>query len=182
MAARTYTSPVGFDEILREWEAGRRAEREAQGDAKGKARSDAGRRTGRGSSAARSLAQWLERHPPKEQAGREKGYVSPQAERAERAAELRRMKPQAALDLHGLRAEQVIPALERFVSASRRAGLRKVLIIHGKGKHSQGEPVLQRLVRAYLERSLHTGAFGPADRAMGGSGATWAALREPKKP
>jgi DNA-nicking Smr family endonuclease len=91
------------------------------------------------------------------------------------------MKPEATLDLHGLRAEAVIPAVERFVSASRRSGLRKVLIIHGKGKHSQGEPVLQRLVRAYLERSPHAGAFGPADRAMGGSGATWAALREPKK-
>lgn len=152
---------MGFEEILREWEAGRPA-----------------RKAKRENASARALAEWLERHPPAAQPGRDDAHrQSP----AERAAELRRLKPEAELDLHGLRAEQVAPALERFVSASRRQGLRKVLIIHGKGRHSQGEPVLQRLVREYLERSPHAGAFGPADRSLGGRGAVWVALRAPRR-
>lgn len=151
---------MSFDETLREWEAGRPARRAKHENA-----------------ASRSLAEWLERHPPVPQAGREDAYApSP----AERAAELRRLQPEATLDLHGLRAEQVAAALERFLSASRREGLRKVLIIHGKGHHSQGEPVLQRLVRQHLERSPHAGAFGPADRSLGGTGAVWVALRPPR--
>lgn len=160
-APLTYTTRVSFDDILRQWEAGRPA-----------------RRAGRENPASRALDDWLERHPPSPEAGREDG-AGPSA--AERAAELRRLRPQAELDLHGLRAEEVEPALERFVSASRRQGLRKVLIIHGKGRHSQGEPVLHRLVRRYLERSPHAGAFGEADRTLGGSGAVWVVLRPPAR-
>jgi DNA-nicking Smr family endonuclease len=157
---------VGFDEILRDWEAGR-ARRAAEGERRAAARRDP---------AARSMEEWLERHPPQAQPGRDDGDGSSPAERA---AALRRLAPQATLDLHGMTAEEAAPALERFVSAARKAGLRKVLVIHGKGHHSQGEPVLQRLVREYLERSRHTGAFGAADRTMGGSGAVWVVLRTP---
>jgi dsDNA-specific endonuclease/ATPase MutS2 len=152
---------VSFSDTLREWEAARAA-----------------RGTRREDPAARALVEWLDRHPPAPEAGREDAYC-PSA--AERSAELCRLRPEATLDLHGLRAEEVSPALERFVSASRRQGLRKVLIIHGKGKHSQGEPVLRGLVRGYLERSPHTGAFGPADPRLGGSGAVWVTLR-PRPP
>ncbi len=152
---------MSFDEILRDWEAGRSARKARREDA-----------------CARSLAVWLERHPPTAAAEREEaGQPSP----AQRAAELRRLAPEAEIDLHGLRAEQVTPALERFISTSRRQGLRKVLVIHGKGTHSRGEPVLQRLVREYLERSPHAGAFGPADRSLGGRGAVWVALRPPRR-
>ena len=157
---------MSFDEILRDWEA-RKPPRKAKPDAP----------------AARALADWLERHPPAPEAGREAGREEAYGPSpAERAAELRRLKPEATLDLHGLRAEEVAPALERFLSASRRQGLRKVLIIHGKGKHSVGAPVLSGLVRGHLERSRHAGASGPADRSLGGSGAVWVALRPPARP
>ncbi len=158
-AALPYTTPMSFDDILREWEAGEPA-----------------RKARRDKPAARNFSDWLERHPPAPEAGREDAY-GPTA--AERAAELRRLRPEATLDLHGLRADEVEPALERFLSGSRRRGLRKVLVIHGKGRHSQGEPVLNRLVRRCLERSPHAGACGPADRTLGGSGAVWVALRPP---
>jgi DNA-nicking Smr family endonuclease len=152
---------VSFEDTRGRWQAGAPA-----------------RKAKRANPASRALADWLERHPPAPDAGREEpGGPSP----AERAAELRELRPEAELDLHGLRADEVGRALEGFLSASRRGGLRKVLIIHGKGKHSQGEPVLRRLVRAHLERSSHAGSFGQAERGLGGSGALWVILRPPAK-
>jgi DNA-nicking Smr family endonuclease len=87
-------------------------------------------------------------------------------------------EPQATLDLHGMTSLEAEQALEHFVLECRRRGLRKVLIVHGKGHHSQGEPVLLGVVRRYLEKSPYTGAFGSADRRHGGRGATWVAVRE----
>lgn len=87
-------------------------------------------------------------------------------------------EPQASLDLHGMTSREAEQALERFVLECRLRGLRKVLIVHGKGHHSQGEPVLQGVVRRYLEKSPYTGAFGPADRSHGGRGATWVVVRK----
>jgi DNA-nicking Smr family endonuclease len=99
--------------------------------------------------------------------------------RGDSEADVRRMnqEPQATLDLHGMNSREAEQALENFVFTCRRRGLRKVLIVHGKGHHSQGEPVLQGVVRRYLEKSPYTGAFGSADRKHGGRGATWVMVR-----
>ena len=98
--------------------------------------------------------------------------------RTDAAADARRLGVQAELDLHGLNGREAEQALERFVQDARRRGLRKILVIHGKGHHSQGEPVLQRVVRSFLEKCPYTGAFGPAGRKQGGRGATWVAVRD----
>jgi DNA-nicking Smr family endonuclease len=90
----------------------------------------------------------------------------------------RAQEPQASLDLHGMNSLEAEQALENFILECRRRGLRKVLIVHGKGHHSQGEPVLQGVVRRYLEKSPYTGAFGPGDRRHGGRGATWVVVRK----
>ena len=90
---------------------------------------------------------------------------------------LRNLEPQATLDLHGMNSHEAEQALDNFVLECRRSGLRKILVVHGKGHHSQGEPVLQAVVRRYLEKSPHTGAFGPAERRHGGRGATWVVVR-----
>jgi DNA-nicking Smr family endonuclease len=87
-------------------------------------------------------------------------------------------EPQATLDLHGMNSREAEQALENFLLLCRRRGLRKVLIVHGKGHHSRGEPVLRGVVRRYLEKSPYTGTFGPADRKYGGRGATWVVVRE----
>jgi DNA-nicking Smr family endonuclease len=68
-------------------------------------------------------------------------------------------------------------AVERFLRESRDRGLGKVLIIHGKGNHSAGGPVLASKVRQWLERSPLAGAFGPAEPRQGGAGATWVIVR-----
>jgi DNA-nicking Smr family endonuclease len=87
------------------------------------------------------------------------------------------LPPQAELDLHGLSGLEAERAIEAFVLEARGRGLSKVLLIHGKGNHSTGEPVLERVVRSFLEKCPHTGAFGKADRARGGRGATWVRIR-----
>ena len=76
--------------------------------------------------------------------------------------------------MNSLEAEE---AIDRFIREAKSRGLEKVLIVHGKGNHSLGEPVLKRVVRAFLEKCPLTGAFGVADRSEGGRGATWVLLR-----
>lgn len=93
------------------------------------------------------------------------------------AARLKAMAPQATLDLHGMTARDAERELARFLSASASRGLEKVLVIHGKGHHSQGVQVLGDLVRRVLEASPVAGRFGHPGRDAGGSGATWVILR-----
>jgi DNA-nicking Smr family endonuclease len=103
-------------------------------------------------------------------------------DRTDRQAESRRLaglKPQAVLDLHGMTAEEAESAITRFVDASARSGLEKVLVIHGKGLHSEGGvPVLKQTARRTLEADPLAGRFGEAAKADGGSGALWVMIRD----
>lgn len=89
------------------------------------------------------------------------------------------MQPEARLDLHGLHQDQARESLDRFITDCKARGLRKVLIIHGKGIHSHGsDPVLGELVRRFIEHDKRCGASGhPKTKAEGGSGATWVLLK-----
>jgi DNA-nicking Smr family endonuclease len=115
----------------------------------------------------------LERFPPDARAGHRE--AEPRAEDGRPADP--GFAPQAELDLHGLSGVQAEQAIEAFVRDARDRGLSKVLLIHGKGNHSPGQPVLERVVRNFLEKSPYTGAFGKADRRLGGRGATWVRIR-----
>ena len=95
-----------------------------------------------------------------------------------RASYIQSLPPQDSIDLHGMTQEEAWKALNDFVAAAKFKGLQKVLIIHGKGLHSAGsECVLSGLVKKFVEGDQRLGAFGPADKAHGGSGATWVAVR-----
>ncbi|MEP6873958.1 MAG: Smr/MutS family protein [Burkholderiales bacterium] len=79
---------------------------------------------------------------------------------------------QAQLDLHGLRREEAREQLNRFVHDARRAGLRCVRVIHGKGNGSPGrEPVLKRKVQTWLVQKKEVIAFTQARASDGGNGA-----------
>jgi len=146
---------MDFEEILERWEKSRKP-REAP-------------------KPGVDMGQALERFPPGpgEAAAREESAEPrPPAE-----GELRDAAPQAELDLHGMSALEAEEAIDRFIRDARSRGLSKVLLIHGKGHHSSGQPVLQRVVRDYLEKCPFTGAFGRAERARGGGGATWVRIR-----
>jgi len=120
----------------------------------------------------------LERYPP----GRQVREAREERSGGERAGSggirpLKELKSQAVLDLHGMSSLEAEEALDRFIRGARARGLAKVLIVHGKGLHSPGQPVLQRVVQNYLEKCPYTGAFGRAGRMEGGRGATWALIR-----
>lgn len=92
---------------------------------------------------------------------------------------LMNMQPEARIDLHGLHQDEAQMSLDRFITDCKARGLRKVLIIHGKGIHSHGsDPVLGELVRRFIEHDKRCGASGhPKTKAEGGSGATWVLLK-----
>lgn len=86
---------------------------------------------------------------------------------------------QAHLDLHGLSAVQAKEAFENFLSEAIISGKQAVLIIHGRGISSPGEPVLKNKVNEWLTRShwrKQVVAFTSAQSYDGGSGATYVLL------
>ena len=91
---------------------------------------------------------------------------------------LRTMKPEARIDLHGLTRDEAWNRLTAFVNDCIRHGLKKILIIHGKGNHSHGsDPVLGQMVRTFIEQNKNLGSSGHPDRSMGGTGATWVIIK-----
>lgn len=158
-----------------------RARRKAGAEAKtGKAR--------KAQDAHDSLAAWLDSHAVDDKDSRSAGRAAEDGRDADarsiqagREAETRRLaakRPEASLDLHGMRAEEAEAALVAFLEVSARKGLEKVLVITGKGIHSQGEPVLGKAARRAIEASPWAGRFGVADAASGGGGALWVILKK----
>ena len=91
---------------------------------------------------------------------------------------LRTMRPEARIDLHGLTRDEAWSRLSAFVNDCIRRGLKKILIIHGKGNHSHGsDPVLGPMVKTFIEQNKNLGTSGHPDRAMGGTGATWVIIK-----
>lgn len=90
---------------------------------------------------------------------------------------LRKMRPQAEIDLHGMTRLEAENALNVFFDSCKARGLKKVLIIHGKGNHSKEDAVLLPFVKAYLERQRYAGERGYSKRDDGGSGSTWVILK-----
>jgi DNA-nicking Smr family endonuclease len=88
---------------------------------------------------------------------------------------------QGQLDLHGMTQAQAKEAVERFLTDSRRAGKRCVLIIHGRGLHSQDEiPVLKQQLKGWLSQKRigqMVLAFATARPQDGGAGAIYVLLR-----
>jgi DNA-nicking Smr family endonuclease len=91
------------------------------------------------------------------------------------------MALQGHVDLHGLTRQEAKSALERFVLASRQAGKRCVLVVHGRGLHSKDQiPVLKTSVQLWLTRGRIARwvlAFSTARPHDGGSGAVYVLLR-----
>jgi len=91
---------------------------------------------------------------------------------------LRTMSPEARIDLHGLTRDEAWTKLDGFVNDCVRRGLKKILIVHGKGNHTHGsDPVLGPMVRTFIEQNKHLGTSGHPDRSMGGTGATWGIIK-----
>ena len=118
---------------------------------------------------------WLDTHGVQD---KDRTAHERQQHQQERATNYANLAIDETLDLHGLTQEESESALETFISNAKRHGSRKVLIIHGKGIHSQdGYGVLGRLVQNFIERDKRCGASGHPKNTEGATGATWVVLK-----
>ena len=88
---------------------------------------------------------------------------------------------QGHVDLHGLTRDEAKRSVDAFLRASRNAGKRCVLVVHGRGLHSKDQlPVLKEALRTWLSTARfarHVLAFATARPADGGAGAVYVLLR-----
>jgi DNA-nicking Smr family endonuclease len=88
---------------------------------------------------------------------------------------------QGRLDLHGMTQVEAKAAVDRFLTDSRRARKRCVLIVHGRGLHSQDDvPVLKEALKGWLSQKRlgqMVLAFASAKPQDGGTGAVYVLLR-----
>lgn len=181
---------MNFREILEDWErlSARPGGLDKAAEAEKRLRDEDSRVTtrapegGQSSKARDSLASWLDSHGVEDKDARDGGTVPEDGElRALQEAEARRLKakkPEARIDLHGMKAAEAEAALASFLEACARRGLEKVLVVTGKGIHSQGEPVLGKAARRVIEACPYAGRYGTADAASGGGGALWVILKK----
>ncbi len=152
-----------FEEILSQWEKQKKVKTSSAG------KQDEIREE--------TMDDWLEMYPPDRKLG-EKKEIPDRIIIHTRKKELARMDPQETLDLHGWTGQDAVRELDNFLRKSKRRGLRKVMVIHGKGLHSPGgESVLRPIVKKYLEQSPLVRDYGRAKGSSGGGGATWIMIR-----
>lgn len=85
---------------------------------------------------------------------------------------------ESVLDLHGLRSHEAAQHLEDFISTTLNAGLRCVLIIHGKGYRSENRGgVLKPFTVNWLKDIAEVLAFCSAVPRDGGTGAVYVLLK-----
>ena len=90
---------------------------------------------------------------------------------------LRSKKPDDVLDIHGLTRDEAWLSLEHFFDMARSRAFQKLLVIHGKGNHSNGDAILGRTVRDFIEQCPNAGESGYEKASDGGTGATWVLLK-----
>ena len=91
------------------------------------------------------------------------------------------IKPEATLDMHGMRINQAFSEFTDFFHYARKKQIRCVRIIHGKGHNSVGnKPILKENVYVWLKEMESVLAFVSAPNWDGGSGATYVLLSKKK--
>ncbi|MDR3167469.1 MAG: Smr/MutS family protein [Treponema sp.] len=103
-----------------------------------------------------------------------------QVSTGERRRRLLTKGPDAVIDLHGLTQDEAWNSLESFFRDGKKQGFEKLLIIHGKGNHSEREGVLKETVRKFIERCPFAGESGYGNALQGGRGSTWVFLKNIK--
>ena len=97
--------------------------------------------------------------------------------------ELRHLKIDGRLDMHGMTIDQGHEALERFLVRAQEQGFKIVLIITGKGAVSSENTLRHQLPRWIKETHLrHLVSFfhAPAKKEHGGQGACYLGVRSPQ--
>lgn len=100
------------------------------------------------------------------------------APRRRRQVRLGRLKPEAQLDLHGMRRDEALAKVRFFLENAHHRGFKTVLIITGKGDRLNDGPVLRHAVIELLVREQdRVLEWIEAPRRYGGSGALVVCLR-----
>ena len=129
---------------------------------------------------SRILEDWENRPGRDKRESFDKDRESAAPQEAPSRSEMERVPPEDELDLHGMVVEEAVAALRYFLRESRLEGCRKVLVIHGKGLHSENrQAVLKGAVQQVLMKDRNVAAWGEAGRKEGGRGASWVWLRGP---
>jgi DNA-nicking Smr family endonuclease len=169
---------MDFGRILDDWE---KIERERKDAAPRPARhappSSAADKSAPSGGARAALEAWLDKNGTSDK-DEDSGDDAARSRQGLETRRLAALRAEATLDLHGLTAEEAESSIAVFLDGSFRAGLEKVLIIHGKGLHSTGSPVLKNAARRAIEAHSKAGRFGMAERNEGGSGALWVLIRK----
>ena len=95
--------------------------------------------------------------------------------------EMRRVKIEAKLDLHGMTIDQAYGALERFLLNAQVRGVRTILVITGKGALSADLTIRSMLPRWLTEtplRNLVSYVHHPAKPEDGGQGAFYVGVKK----
>jgi len=95
-----------------------------------------------------------------------------------RKLRLGRYPQEATLDLHRMTVREAREAVWRFVHDAQRAGLRSVIITHGRGDRSETPGRLKSYVAHWLPTLPLVLAFHSAQRHHGGYGACYVLLRK----
>ena len=95
-----------------------------------------------------------------------------------RKLRLGRYPQEATLDLHRMTVREAREAVWRFVHDAQRAGLRSVIITHGRGDRSETPGRLKSYVAHWLPTLPVVLAFHSAQRHHGGYGACYVLLRK----
>ncbi|HVE44416.1 MAG TPA: Smr/MutS family protein [Gammaproteobacteria bacterium] len=82
----------------------------------------------------------------------------------------------ATLDLHGMTVEEAFQAVDHFLQACLADGFRVVLIVHGKGHHSD-QPTLKNKLNQWLRHLPLVLAFCSAGPTHGDRGAMYVLLK-----
>lgn len=165
-----------FEEILNQWEA-----RIQRPYGRKRMRKDAKNPTAAAYNAENNqkinpMDYWVRRYGVYDKDAQDSQDPAPLDNQAEKRR-LRAMRPQAEIDLHGMTLEEAYGALVTFFDDAVRRDYQKVLIIHGKGNHSQNGPVLARFVQKFLETHAQAGETGHPKGRDGGTGSTWVILK-----
>jgi len=188
---------MDFGDILAQWEASETKRQSAQKKNSSTKREDGGawrvKKTGPDSIEGDSLesediekenvqkaslseqAIWLQRHPIIDKDAEEEKFA--EKSKMDNSEYLRNLAAEGMIDLHGFTRDKAWVALDRYIDECKKRGLRKIRIVHGKGNHSDEEPVLVQMVRTFIEQDTRLGAYGYSDRSEGGKGSTWVIIR-----
>ena len=85
---------------------------------------------------------------------------------------------QHAVDLHGLTVKQARKELLIFLGECEAAGVRHVIIVHGKGFRSKNKPIIKAMVNRWLRTVDNVLAFHSALPKDGGNGAAYVLLKK----